>query len=73
MSAPRHDVGVTMGVAQTFGGVARAIAPVIATRIFQDLGHAWPFFVAAAIVAVVSILTFRVGPDPEPVAEATAT
>jgi len=71
--ASRHDVGVTMGVAQTFGGIARATAPVLATRVFQDLGHAWPFFVAAAIVAVVSILTFRVGPDPEPVAEATAT
>jgi len=71
--APKHDIGVTMGVAQTFGGVARATAPVIATRVFQDLGHAWPFVVAAATVGVVSILTFRVGPDPEPVAEATAT
>ena len=71
--APRHDVGVTMGVAQTFGGVARATAPVIATRVFQDLGHAWPFIVAATTVAIVSVLTFRVGPDPEPVAEATAS
>ena len=52
-----------MGVAQTFGGVARATAPVMATTVFQDFGHRWPFLMAAAIVGVVSLLAFRVGPD----------
>lgn len=60
---PRHDIGVTMGVAQTFGGVARSVAPLLSTKAFQDLGHGWPFVLAAAIVSVVSLLTFRVGPD----------
>ena len=62
----KRDLGVTMGVAQTFGGVARSVAPVLATAIFQDLGHAWPFIAAAGIVGVVSLLAFRIDPDPEP-------
>lgn len=54
------EVGLTMGVAQTFGGIARVIGPIMATSIFQRLGHAMPFFVAAGIVALVSLLSFRV-------------
>lgn len=61
---PKRDLGVTMGVAQTFGGIARATAPLMATAVFQNLGHGWPFLLAAAIVAVVSLLAFRLGPDP---------
>jgi hypothetical protein len=49
-----------MGVAQTFGGVARAAAPIIGTMVFQYLGHAWPFFVSAALVGVVGILAWGV-------------
>ncbi len=63
----RRELGVTMGVAQTFGGVARSVAPVLSTALFQDLGHAWPFMAAAAIIGVVSLLAFRIGPDPGPV------
>jgi MFS family permease len=62
--AEKRELGVTMGVAQTFGGVARAVAPVLATKIFQDYGHAWPFMAAAAVVAVVSLLAVRIGPEP---------
>ena len=61
----RRELGVTMGVAQTFGGVARSVAPVLSTKIFQDLGHAWPFVAAAGIVGVVSLLAVRIGPAPE--------
>lgn len=56
----RSELGVTMGVAQTFGGVARAAAPIIGTMVFQYLGHAWPFFVSAALVGVVGILAWGV-------------
>jgi MFS family permease len=57
---PRSELGVTMGVAQTFGGVARAAAPVIGTMVFQYLGHIWPFFVSAALVTVVGVLVWGV-------------
>ncbi len=62
MSKASHksEVGTTMGVAQTFGGISRVIAPIMATTIFQRLGHAMPFYVAAGIVALVSVLAFKV-------------
>jgi hypothetical protein len=42
------------------------VAPILATRAFQDWGHDWPFYMAAATVALVSILAFRLGPVAEP-------
>jgi MFS family permease len=36
----RAEYGTVMGVAQTFAGVSRVIAPVLATNAFQRLGHA---------------------------------
>ena len=57
---PRSELGVTMGVAQTFGGVARAAAPIVGTMVFQYLGHTWPYFVSAALVGVVGFLAWGV-------------
>ena len=47
------ELGTTMGVAQTFAGLARVVAPLLATILFQRLGHGWPFYVAASFVALV--------------------
>jgi len=58
-ASDRRQVGLTMGVAQTFAGVARVIAPLVATFAFQHAGHAWPFIIAGVIVALVGILAFR--------------
>lgn len=57
------ELGLTMGVAQTFAGLARVVAPMISTSAFQRFGEAMPFFVAATIVAGVGVLAFRL---PEP-------
>ena len=38
------ELGTTMGVAQTFAGLARVMAPLLATTLFQRLGHGWPFY-----------------------------
>jgi len=67
-AAPKAELGTVMGSAQTFAGLARVVAPILATRAFQDWGHDWPFYMAAATVALVSILAFRLGPvaDPNP-------
>lgn len=56
------ELGTTMGVAQTFAGMARVASPLIATSAFQRFGEAMPFYVAAAIVAGVGVLAFRL-PD----------
>jgi len=60
-AAEKSELGTVMGSAQTFAGIARVVAPILATRAFQDYGHAWPFYMAAATVALVSILAFRLG------------
>jgi multidrug resistance protein len=58
-SDPR-ELGTTMGVAQTFAGLARVAAPLLATAAFQRLGHAAPFYVAGACVAIVGVLAFQI-------------
>lgn len=52
-------LGTTMGVAQTFAGVARVAAPVLATTAFQRLNSSAPFFGAALVVAVVGFAASR--------------
>jgi MFS family permease len=58
-ASDQREVGTTMGVAQTFAGVARVIAPLLATWAFQHAGHTWPFLLGGTIVALVGILAFR--------------
>jgi MFS family permease len=55
-----REVGTTMGVAQTFAGLARVVAPLASTTIFQRLGHDWPFYVAGGIVTLAGALTLRI-------------
>jgi MFS family permease len=55
-----RELGTTMGVAQTFAGLARVVAPLVATMIFQRLGHGWPFYVAGAVVALAGALTLQI-------------
>jgi multidrug resistance protein len=59
-----HELGTIMGVAQTFAGLARVLAPVLATVVFQRLGHGWPFYVAAGYVTLVGIMAFQVKVHP---------
>ncbi len=58
-ASDQAEVGTTMGVAQTFAGISRVIAPLIATAAFQRVGPPWPFYLAGAIVALVGVLAFR--------------
>lgn len=68
-----HELGTTMGVAQTFAGLARVAAPLLATAAFQRLGHGAPFYLAGACVAVVGVLAFQIqigpGGSPHPAEE----
>ena len=58
------ELGTTMGVAQTFAGLARVVAPILATTLFQRLGHGWPFYVAGGFVAFVGVMAFQVDVHP---------
>jgi MFS family permease len=55
-----RELGTTMGVAQTFSGLARVVAPLMATFIFQRFGHGWPFYAAGGVVALAGILTLQI-------------
>jgi MFS family permease len=61
---PKRELGTVMGVAQTFAGLARIAAPLMATAAFQHLGYPAPFLIAGGIVALVGLLAFRVEVQP---------
>jgi MFS family permease len=54
------ELGTTMGVAQTFAGMSRTVAPLISTTLFQRVGSTVPFYVGAAYIVVVLFLSLRV-------------
>jgi MFS family permease len=56
----RHEMGLTMGVQQTFRGIMSIIGPIGATVVYQVFGHGVPFWIAALIVAVALGLSWRV-------------
>ncbi|HEY7026112.1 MAG TPA: MFS transporter [Gemmatimonadales bacterium] len=60
----KDELGTTMGVAQTYAGISRIIAPLFATNLFQYIGHGAPFYAGSVIVALVSILAFHVDHVP---------
>jgi MFS family permease len=58
--AARNELGQTLGVQQTFGGIARVIAPIWATAAFQGLGVGIPFYLSGGAVALVWLGTLGV-------------
>ena len=65
------DYGTALGVAQTFAGVSRLLAPLMSTALFGYLSPNLPFFVAAEIAALGCLMTFQIRPlrlKPAPVA-----
>jgi MFS family permease len=71
-ASPRSDVGTTLGIAQTFAGISRLIAPTSATALFQYLGHGMPFVFAAEMVALAGLLVLQLDVRPAPVARNSA-
>lgn len=70
--AHHDEIGVTMGVQQTYRGVAAILGPVYAGGAYQLLGQHVPFFISAAIILFVLYLTLRIREDtPTPVAVST--
>lgn len=63
-ASEKSEVGTTMGTAQFFAGIARVAAPLAATYAFQSYGHRSPFFLGAFLVALVSLLAFRIDHQP---------
>jgi hypothetical protein len=62
----KSELGTTMGIAQTFAGISRLTAPLLATALFQRISHGMPFYFAATFVGLVSLLAFQVESRPAP-------
>jgi MFS family permease len=67
--APDTERGQVLGVQQTFGGVARVLAPIGATAAFQGLGVGVPFYLAAGVVGLAATLAWQVERPPAAVPE----
>jgi MFS family permease len=60
----KTELGTTMGIAQTFAGISRVTAPLLATTLFQTVSHSMPFYFAATFVGLVSLLALHVESRP---------
>ena len=60
----KEELGTTMGVAQTFAGISRVVAPLLATVAFQRVAHGAPFYLAAVVVGIAGLLATQVEPPP---------
>ena len=58
-ASSREELGLTMGVAQTFAGLARVAAPLLSNSAYQRFGISSPFLLAGATVALVGVLAVR--------------
>jgi len=54
----QKERGLYMGMQQTYGGITRAIAPVLYGRAFDTLGVSSPYFFSSAIIAATIFLGF---------------
>jgi MFS family permease len=62
--AQAERVGLVLGVQQSFGGVARMIGPLWAGAVFQHLGIAVPFWIAAGLMLGLRIFAATLKQDP---------
>ena len=54
----QRERGLYMGMQQTYGGITRAVAPVLYGRAFDTLGPSSPFYFSSAIIAATIFLGF---------------
>lgn len=57
--SPRGEIGQVLGVQQSFGSIARMVGPMWSGLVFQEVGHAYSFWLASVLMLGVSLLTLR--------------
>lgn len=62
----RRETGQNLGVQQGFGGVARMLGPIWSTAVFQHVGYAAPFWLAAGLMGVVVLISLGVRSPARP-------
>jgi multidrug resistance protein len=61
--AHHNEIGVTLGVQQTYRGVAAIFGPLYAGGAYELLGQHVPFYISAGIMVLVAYLTLRIRED----------
>ncbi len=64
--AHHDEIGLTLGVQQTYRGVAAVLGPFYAGAAYEKLGQHVPFFISAGIIMFVLYLTLRVREESQP-------
>lgn len=67
--ADPDELGQTLGVQQSFGGISRMVGPIWAAWIFEAIGIAEPFIVAGVLMFIalgVAVARLSPGDAPEP-------
>jgi MFS family permease len=70
--ADPEEIGLTLGVQQTYRGIAAVLGPAYAGRAYEKLGPHQPFFISAGIILFVIFLTLRVREEAPARVAATA-
>lgn len=55
LTSTEEDQGLNLGIAQSFGSLARVLAPITATALYDNMSHQAPF-ISAAIFAGISLI-----------------
>ncbi len=71
--AHHDEIGLTLGVQQTYRGLAAIVGPVYAGGAYQSLGQHIPFFISAGIIVFVAYLTLRIPEQDRPPQVAVST
>lgn len=61
--AHHDEIGLTLGVQQTYRGLAAIVGPVYAGGAYAALGQHVPFYISAVIIVLVFFLTLRIRED----------
>jgi multidrug resistance protein len=61
--AHHDEIGLTLGVQQTYRGLAAIVGPVYAGGAYEKLGQHVPFYISAGIILLVFYLTLRIRED----------
>ncbi|HEY7194862.1 MAG TPA: MFS transporter [Gemmatimonadales bacterium] len=61
--AHHDEIGLTLGVQQTYRGLAAIVGPVYAGGAYESWGQHIPFFISAGIMVFVIYLTLRIRED----------
>jgi MFS family permease len=61
--AHHNEIGLTLGVQQTYRGIAAVLGPFYAGSAYELLGQHVPFYISAGIMVFVAYLTLRIRED----------